>query len=281
VEVPSQPPKPETPKDEQPTQPAKPDNPTPGEKPKPDDKPAPKPDDRDKPKPEDKKDPSGLDSIKQPDVATDASGKKMCTLNEPFDRKTSEIIKNDYCEDHTDYSDGKLHMKLDPACGTRLSSRIDFSEVSVEASIKTAGSLPGIVTAFILQSGDKEEDLKTADEIDWEWVGRVPDQAQSNVFVNGALDYTRSGMHQAGGVTSDGFHTYRIEWDAKQIRWLIDGAEVRKLVNDGSAPYPSKKMFVKMSVWDGSKTGGWAGTIDHSKGPFTAEIDYVKIQYPC
>lgn len=47
-----------------------------------------------------------------------------------------------------------------------------------EMRVKTASTIPGVVTAFILRSDG-------GDEIDWEWVGGDKYQAQTNYFWGG------------------------------------------------------------------------------------------------
>lgn len=70
------------------------------------------------------------------------------------------------------------------------------------------------------------------DEIDWEWVGAEQHQVQSNYFFLGIADYvnTKGKTHDvSGSALSDEWHTYTLDWQEDQLKWLIDGKEVRTL----------------------------------------------------
>ena len=154
----------------------------------------------------------------------------------------------------------------------------------------------GIVSSFILESAD-------LDEIDWEWIGAVDMDAQSNFFGKGnTTSYDRGAHHampNAPGAVA-GFHTYEIDWNKDAIKWSIDGAAVRTLPYSsplalGGQNYPQTPMKVKMGSWVGCaskdaetnpKTQGtceWAsGAADFSEGPFDMHVKSVTIQdYGC
>lgn len=83
----------------------------------------------------------------------------------------------------------------------------------------------GIITSAITMS-----DVK--DEIDWEWVGAANDEVQSNYFFLGIADYvnTKGKTHKVeGGKASEEWHTYTLDWQEEELKWLIDGKVVRTL----------------------------------------------------
>lgn len=151
----------------------------------------------------------------------------------------------------------------------------------------------GIVSSFILESAD-------LDEIDWEWIGSVDTEAQSNFFGKGdTTTYDRGKVHAMSGAVS-GFHTYEIDWNKDTTTWSIDGKLVRTLaytdpVAHAGANYPQTPMKVKMGSWVGCadaaaaadpKTKGtceWAkGPADFSKAPLNMYVKSVTIQdYGC
>jgi beta-glucanase (GH16 family) len=203
------------------------------------------------------------------------------------------------------YADGTT-VNYDPAKGAvfsiskateaptmGFSKYIMFGKVSV---VMQAAPGAGIVSSFILESAD-------LDEIDWEWIGAVDMDAQSNFFGKGnTTSYDRGAHHvmpkAPGAVT--GFHTYEIDWNKDAIKWSIDGNPVRTLPYSsalalGGQNYPQTPMKVKMGSWVGCatkdaekdpKTQGtceWAsGAADFSAGPYDMLVKSVTIQdYGC
>lgn len=80
-----------------------------------------------------------------------------------------------------------------------------------------------------------------------------------------------------GGYPADGFHTYTTEWDAKALKWYIDG----KLVwtRDRTTTSWYDKAFNKpYNIRLNFQVGGWLGDPD-AKTQFPADfvVDYVKV----
>lgn len=149
----------------------------------------------------------------------------------------------------------------------------------------------GIITSFITMSDRK-------DEIDWEFVGGEPKNAQTNVFYKGIHEY---GVHMKTvalplpGSTIDGIHEYTIDWRPYGIAWLIDGQVVRTYMNDfkavsrmtppGERWFPSSPSKIQIGVWDGCLDAN-SGTCSWSKGPikwgsrssFTNTVESLEIQ---
>ncbi|MDB5458713.1 MAG: glycoside hydrolase family 16 [Caulobacteraceae bacterium] len=71
--------------------------------------------------------------------------------------------------------------------------------------------------------------------------------------------------------TSDGFHTYAVEWDPQQVVFYLDGVETQR------APTPAdmhKPMFIVANLAVG---GVWAGPPDQSTAlPASFSIDYIR-----
>lgn len=152
----------------------------------------------------------------------------------------------------------------------------------------------GIVSSFILESD-------ALDEIDWEWLGSDPANAQSNFFGKGnTTTYDRAAYHKLEKNPIEEFITYTIDWTKESIKWYIEDKLVRTVPFDdplalGGANYPQTPMRVKMGSWIGClneaaksdpKTKGtcdWAGgSADFSKGPFTMYVKSTTIQdYSC
>ena len=60
--------------------------------------------------------------------------------------------------------------------------------------------------------------------------GERPQQAQGTIHYGGSWPnnmYTGSGEKNFADLTAD-FHVFALEWDKKEIRWYVDGAEYHK-----------------------------------------------------
>ncbi|EHL03112.1 putative glycosidase crf1 [Glarea lozoyensis 74030] len=220
--------------------------------------------------------------------------KKTCPANPGL----GGTVETDFTKGKNDawtYADGTT-INYDPAKGAvfsiakstnaptmAFSKYIMFGKVSV---VMQAAPGAGIVSSFILESAD-------LDEIDWEWIGAVDMDAQSNFFGKGNTSSYDRGAHHAMPVSPgavNGFHTYEIDWNKDAIKWSIDGNSVRTLPYSsplalGGQNYPQTPMKVKMGSWVGCaskeaasdpKTQGtceWAsGPADFASGPFDIDM---------
>ncbi|KAI8886622.1 glycoside hydrolase family 16 protein [Backusella circina FSU 941] len=94
---------------------------------------------------------------------------------------------------------------------------IQFGKVSyvVKSSPGT-----GVVTAPILISSE-------GDEIDFEMLGADPSHVQTNYFYGDKPVYGVNGGNHAVSSTTDGFHTYTIDWSPERIVFSFDGKVLR------------------------------------------------------
>lgn len=80
----------------------------------------------------------------------------------------------------------------------------------------------GIVSSIVLQSDD-------LDEVDWEFLGGVDNQVQTNFFGKGnTTSYDRM-IQYAVDSAQEIYHTYSLDWTSERLQWLIDGVVVREL----------------------------------------------------
>ncbi|KAL7276747.1 hypothetical protein RUND412_000244 [Rhizina undulata] len=146
-----------------------------------------------------------------------------------------------------------------------------------EVTMKSAPGA-GIVSSMVLQS-------LTLDEIDWEWLGGKPLEAQSNYFGKGnTATYDRGAFHN---VTATDFHTYGFEWTEQMINWTIDGQVVRTLLPSQVKGdyYPQTPMQCRIGAWSGGDPANqpgvieWAGgPTDYSKGPYDMIVQRIYVQ---
>jgi hypothetical protein len=177
------------------------------------------------------------------------------------------------------YSSDGVHLSV-AASGNapQLNSRfyIMFGKVSV--TLKAAPGA-GIVSSIVLVSD-------TLDEIDFEWLGATPNEAQSNYFGKGQVTtYNRGAFHQTAE-NQNQFLTYTIEWTSTQIIWSISGSVVRVLnaADADTNQYPQSPMQIKFGTWSGGDPANAPGTIawargptDFSKGPFSMVVSSIAI----
>ena len=80
-----------------------------------------------------------------------------------------------------------------------------------------------------------------------------------------------------GAHPADGFHTYTTEWDAKSLKWYIDG----KLVwtrDSTTTPWYDKAFNKPYNLRLNFQVGGWLGNPDAStQFPADFVVDYVKV----
>ena len=142
----------------------------------------------------------------------------------------------------------------------------------------------GIVSSLVFQSDD-------LDEIDFEWIGSKPLEAQSNYFGKGNTEtYNRGATHPVSDAVNN-FHTFSIDWTREKITWYIDNVAVRTLTPADSNTlygsnnyYPQTPMQIKIGAWaagDPSNAKGvieWAdGPIDYSQAPFEMVIKSITL----
>ncbi|KAI9025495.1 concanavalin A-like lectin/glucanase domain-containing protein [Hyaloraphidium curvatum] len=134
----------------------------------------------------------------------------------------------------------------------------------------------GVVTSFITKA-DPTASITVPDEIDWEFVGRLPTSVYSNWFAANDLDYGQGQIHDLGSETHDNWHTLTIDWKPDYIRWLSDGRVLRTLLKNQTSKFPTEESRISFSIWDGGQgapgTADWAGSpTDWSRDP---NPDYV------
>ncbi|KAK7537533.1 cell wall glucanase [Phyllosticta citribraziliensis] len=163
-----------------------------------------------------------------------------------------------------EYNGGVLLTLSQGSVGTLLASTHYVWYGKISAKLRTSQGA-GVVTAFILMS-----DVK--DEIDFEFIGTTLNQAQSNYYWQGVLDYENGGKHDTSN-TFDNEHEYEIDWQPDTLTWSIDGKVVRTLkksdtwnATTGSFMYPQTPSRVQLSLWPAGLASNGKGTIEWAGG---------------
>jgi hypothetical protein len=129
----------------------------------------------------------------------------------------------------------------------------------------------------------------THDEIDFEWIPkRSPDPAEPTLTQTNAYeaDPYGDGIFQTEAIPGGGslteFHTYRIEWLPNEVRWWVDGVEVRS----EATVVPTHDMQLWMNIW--APPSEWTEVEDWTNLPAVGspaqnqirlfELDYVSVE---
>ncbi|KAF9425750.1 hypothetical protein BGZ94_007252 [Podila epigama] len=175
-----------------------------------------------------------------------------------------------------------------PGFGATVSSTRWMLYGTVTARVKTASSSAGVVSSFIFRNA------MTGDEVDYEWVGKQPNEVQSNYYWNTPatmdpkdIDYSNSIRTDLGVNLSQEFQNYTIEWLPDRLTWLINGKVIRTILRSQVTKdqYPSSPSQIQFSVWDGGL--GEPATVDWAGGPTRYEdaqpsyemlVDFVDVK---
>jgi endo-1,3-1,4-beta-glycanase ExoK len=121
-------------------------------------------------------------------------------------------------------------------------------------------------------------------EIDVEHLGRAPESSQLNAMV-----YT--GTYNASCTTSvtpiqeplmanlgfdaeTDFHLYDIEWTPTDVKYYADGVLLRTWTTN--IALLKRPMNVLLTIW-ASSSASWAGAVDATTAPSSAELDWIKV----
>lgn len=162
------------------------------------------------------------------------------------------------------YEDSLLLQMPNGSTGTVVSSTQYFLYGKVGATMKSSHDR-GVITAFITFSD-------VQDEIDYEFLGYNLTNPQSNYYAKGILNYTNVRNSSVSNTFTD-WHHYEIDWQEKEIQWLIDGNVVRTLKRDDTwnsttdrYDFPQTPSRIQFSLWPGGSTLNGLGTIEWAGG---------------
>jgi beta-glucanase (GH16 family) len=177
--------------------------------------------------------------------------------------------------DHINFQNGNMTIKLDdqsssgkPYSSGEYRTKAFYGYGTLEASIK-AVSVDGVVGgSLFFYTGPS--DGNPWDEIDIEF---VKGKLQTNYITNG------QGGHETvidlGFDPSQGFHTYKIDWQPNKITWYVDGNSIRSVdVSQGALPSTPGRIMANLWPGDGS-VDGWLGHFNYASS-LTVQYDWIK-----
>ena len=149
--------------------------------------------------------------------------------------------------------------------GMEFRSRSYFSYGYFSVKMKAA-DCSGVISSFFLYTN-----RPVWDEIDIEFLGKDVTKVQFNYFTDsvGGNEY----VYDLGFDASEEFHEYGFDWQQDSIIWYVDGKAVYKATKN----IPSHSAQLMANVWNGKGDSfiSWAGALDETKLPVTAEYKWL------
>lgn len=178
--------------------------------------------------------------------------------------------------DNVTFENGNMQLIIDndktpeggiPYSGGEFRTTGFYGYGRYEVSMKAIKN-DGVVSSFFTYTGPS--DNNPWDEIDVEILGKDTTKVQFNYFTNGMGNHEY--MYDLGFDASEDFHTYAFEWYEDKIVWLVDGVEVRGVLDD----IPVTEGKIMMNAWCGTGVDGWLNAFDEVNMPLTAEYQWVR-----
>jgi beta-glucanase (GH16 family) len=110
----------------------------------------------------------------------------------------------------------------------------------------------------------------------------IMERVNNNAFVNGTVHWDAGGHAEYGQVSGNldfsQYHVYSVEWDAKYIKWFVDGTQFNQFYIEngtGNTEEFQKPFFLLLNLAVG---GNWPGA-PNSATSFPAQmlVDYVRV----
>jgi beta-glucanase (GH16 family) len=121
-------------------------------------------------------------------------------------------------------------------------------------------------------------------EIDIEHLGNSSTTSQLNAMVytgtynascTASVTPTQEPLVASLGFNAEtAFHQYDIEWTPSSVKYYADGVLLRTWTTNNSLL--RRPMNILLTIW-ASNASGWAGVIDTTAIPTTAEIDWIRV----
>ncbi len=187
-------------------------------------------------------------------------------------------------------ADGKVTINLTPEPtdtakpfrGVEMRSTKTITYGKVEARIRFArgsGVVSSLVTIYTPWPADDWN------EIDFEHLGNAPSKLQTSCQVytgpapqkpvSTSVTPTRFEQMQTLGFDAEAdFHVYAAEWTPEQVKFFVDGQLIRSWNQEAARmKLPQNILF---TIW-ASNTASWAGPINETSAPTSAEMDWIKV----
>ncbi len=148
-----------------------------------------------------------------------------------------------------------------PSSCAELQTHATFGYGTYEVRVRAARA-HGVVTAFFTYTGPGQKPPQPHDEIDFEFLGKAPQNVQANYFANGVGEHGHD--IPLGLDAADRMSDYAFEWTPDAIRWFVDGRLMHEVLRKDGAPYPTTPGKICLSIWNGRGPNmtSWLGAFD-------------------
>jgi endo-1,3-1,4-beta-glycanase ExoK len=195
-----------------------------------------------------------------------------------------------FATENATVADGMVNINLTaepsdvekPYRGVEMRSAKTFTYGKVEARIRFAKG-PGVISGLVaIYTPWPADDWN---EIDFEHLGKAPTKIQTNcqVYTGPVVEppVTTSvtperfeEMVELGFDAEADFHVYTMEWTPVGVKFLVDGVEARSWNQEISRmKLPQNILF---TIW-ASSSAGWAGAVDDTTAPTSAQMDWIRV----
>ena len=191
---------------------------------------------------------------------------------------------------NTSVADGKVTINLTrepsdttkPFRGVEMRSTKTLTYGKVEARIRFAsgsGVVSSLVTIYTPWPADDWN------EIDFEHLGNAPTKLQTScqVYTGPAQQKPVSvsvtparfeQLHDLGFDSEADFHVYSAEWTPRGVKFMVDGQMIRSW--DEQAARMKLPQNILFTIW-ASNSSSWAGAVNETTAPTSAEMDWIKV----
>lgn len=181
--------------------------------------------------------------------------------------------------------DGRLKLNLTPApegsekpyFGVEYRSKETLQYGKVEARVRFAKGSAVVSSLVLIYTPWPPDDWN---ELDIEFLGKNTDRVQFNHMINippadpisGHRQYPK--LVQLSFDPSADFHDYVIEWIPGRARFSVDGTVLHETTEEMARMVLPQNIL--LTIW-ASDSAGWAGPVDATTSPTSAEYDWIKV----
>ena len=195
-----------------------------------------------------------------------------------------------FSQDNARVADGVVTIELTtdatdtvkPYRGVEMRSTKTLTYGKVEARVRFAGGsgvVSGLVTIYTPWPADDWN------EIDFEHLGNAPTKLQTSCQVYTGPTQQKpvatsvtparfEQLHNLGFDAEADFHVYSAEWTPEGVKFLVDGQEIRSWNQEATRmKLPQNILF---TIW-ASNSSSWAGALNETTAPTSAEMDWIRV----
>ncbi|WP_163134600.1 family 16 glycosylhydrolase [Agarivorans sp. Alg241-V36] len=172
---------------------------------------------------------------------------------------------------------GALNTSKTPLFGAEVYSNDKVLYGKFVTRMKLVSS-PGVVSSFFTYDNESWQGKgKPWSEIDFEAIGKTPNQLQTNL-ITGQLNSRKHSEKKHQVPQLEDFVEYTITWTPDEIIWQVDGKTVRHDTADNSKQVVAMRdipQSYRMNIWI-SEAVGWVGRFKADSLPLHQVVDWME-----